>query len=87
MTHDAAKPHKKPLFECKSIDKPMYKLYNKCIDIIHRFSPEAAMSSLVYLKNPNGTTYVYENISYWDKETKTSKQKRKSIGHIRQAAR
>ena len=40
------------------------------------------MSSLVYLKNPNGTTYVYENISYWDKETKTSKQKRKSIGHI-----
>ena len=40
------------------------------------------MSSLVYLKNPNGTTYVYENISYWDKKTKTSKQKRKSIGHI-----
>ena len=43
---------------------------------------EAPMSSLVYLKNPNGTIYVYENVSYWDKETKTSKQKRKSIGHI-----
>ena len=40
------------------------------------------MSSLVYLKNPNGTTYVYENISYWDKTSKTSKQRRKTIGHI-----
>lgn len=40
------------------------------------------MSSLVYVNNPNGTTYVYENVSYWDKETKSSKQRRKSIGHV-----
>ncbi len=57
-------------------------MYNIDIDIIHRLYSEAAMSSLIYLKNSNGTTYVYENISYRDKETKTSKQKRKSIGHI-----
>lgn len=40
------------------------------------------MSSLVYCKNPNGTIYVYENISYWDKENKTTRHKRKSVGHI-----
>ncbi len=40
------------------------------------------MASKVYVKNPNGTTYVYENISYWDKATKTSKQKRRILGHI-----
>lgn len=28
------------------------------------------MSSYVYVKNPNGKTYVYENTTYWDKETK-----------------
>lgn len=40
------------------------------------------MSSLVYVKNPNGTTYVYENTTYWDKELKISKHKRISIGHL-----
>ena len=40
------------------------------------------MSSLVYLTNPNGRVYVYENVSYWDKKTKSTKHKRKSIGHI-----
>lgn len=40
------------------------------------------MSSLVYLKNKNGTTYVYENVSYWDKTTKKPKSKRKCIGHL-----
>ena len=25
------------------------------------------MASFVYVKNPNGTTYVYQNESYWDK--------------------
>jgi len=40
------------------------------------------MSSLVYVKNPNGKTYVYENTTYWDKETKTCKHLRKSIGHL-----
>ena len=28
------------------------------------------MASYVYVKNPNGTTYVYENESYWDKRSK-----------------
>ena len=28
------------------------------------------MSSYVYVKNPNGKTYVYENTTYWDKESK-----------------
>ena len=40
------------------------------------------MSSLVNYTNPNGTVYVYENVSYWDKKSKSSKQKRKCIGHI-----
>lgn len=40
------------------------------------------MSSLVYVKNPNGTTYVYENTTYWDKEAKKCKHHRKSIGHL-----
>ncbi len=40
------------------------------------------MASYVYNKNPNGTTYVYENTSYWDKETKTTKHKRKIVGHL-----
>ena len=40
------------------------------------------MSSYVYVKNPNGKTYVYENTTYWDKETKTCKHKRVSVGHL-----
>ena len=76
------KPHKKPTFSFMSVDKHVYKMYNRNINIIHRFSAEATMSSLVYVHNPNGTTYVYENISYWDKEAKKSKQKRKPIGHL-----
>ena len=28
------------------------------------------MASIIHIKNPNGTTYVYENISYWNKENK-----------------
>lgn len=43
---------------------------------------EAVMSSLVYVKNPNGTTYVYSNESYWDKETKSTRHKRKCIGKV-----
>ena len=38
------------------------------------------MSSLVYVKNPNGKTYVYSNTSIYDKETKKVKHIRKSIG-------
>ena len=40
------------------------------------------MSSYVYVKNPNDKTYVYENTTYWDKETKTCKHKRVSVGHL-----
>ena len=42
------------------------------------------MSSYVYVKNPNGKTYVYENTTYWDKATKTCKHKRISVGHLDQ---
>ncbi len=41
-----------------------------------------SMASLVYLKHKNGTTYVYENVSYWDKKSKKQNQKRKCIGHL-----
>ena len=40
------------------------------------------MASLVYLKHKNGTTYVYENVSFWDKKTKKPKSKRRCIGHL-----
>lgn len=40
------------------------------------------MSSYVYVKNPNSKTYVYENTTYWDKESKSCKHYRKSIGHL-----
>lgn len=40
------------------------------------------MASPVYLKNKNGTTYIYENVSYWDKKTKKPKSKRRCIGHL-----
>ena len=40
------------------------------------------MSSYVYVSNPNGTTYVYENTSYWDKDTKKTRHKRVSVGHL-----
>ncbi len=36
----------------------------------------------VYVKNPNGRTYVYENTSVWDKETQSVKHMRKIIGHL-----
>ena len=26
-----------------------------------------AMASMVYVKNPNGRTYVYENVTLWNK--------------------
>lgn len=40
------------------------------------------MSSLVYVKNPNGKIYIYSNVSVYDKETKKVKHIRKSIGHL-----
>lgn len=40
------------------------------------------MASKVFVKNPNGKTYVYENVSYWDKESKVTKHVRKCVGHV-----
>ena len=41
------------------------------------------MSSLLYVKNPkSGTTYVYDNYSYWDKELKQGRSHRKLIGEL-----
>jgi transposase len=40
------------------------------------------MASIVFVKAANGTVYAYENISYWDKNLKTTKHKRKCIGHV-----
>ena len=40
------------------------------------------MASKVYVKNPNGKTYVYENVTRWDKEAKKYIHQRKCIGHL-----
>lgn len=41
------------------------------------------MASLVYYKNKmNGTTYVYENVSTWNKETQQCDTKRKCVGKL-----
>ena len=41
------------------------------------------MASKVFLYNKKyGRTYVYNNVSYWDKKEKKAKSKRKCIGHI-----
>ncbi len=40
------------------------------------------MASYVYVKNPNGTTYVYQNESYWDKAEQKTKHHRKCIGKL-----
>ena len=41
-----------------------------------------AVASMVYVKNPNGKTYVYENVTLWNKETKKYTHQRKCIGHL-----
>ncbi len=41
------------------------------------------MAAIVYQKNKKtGVTYVYESISYWDKEKRQSRAKRKCIGRL-----
>ena len=40
------------------------------------------MASVVYIKNKNGKIYAYENVSYWDKESKITRHKRKCVGHL-----
>ena len=38
--------------------------------------------SLAYYKNKNGTTYVYDSVSYWDKDKQQSRSKRTCIGKL-----
>ena len=41
------------------------------------------MAAIIFQKNKNtGVTYAYESISYWDKEKKQSRAKRKCIGRV-----
>lgn len=41
------------------------------------------MAAIVYQKGErSGITYAYESISYWDKEKKQSRAKRKLIGRL-----
>lgn len=71
-----------------NIDVFHFSLFSKqCINdiiiiyIIHR-KEDYRMASYVYLKNPNGTTYVYENVSYWDKTEQKTKHHRKCVGKL-----
>jgi transposase len=44
---------------------------------------DGGMASLVYLKNKkNNTIYVYENTSFWNRETKRPDSKRRCIGKL-----
>ena len=36
----------------------------------------------IYKKGKNGTTYVYDNVSYWRKDIKQPRSKRKLIGKL-----
>lgn len=45
----------------------------------NQFNPENKKTHLVHIKR-NGKTYVYEGYSFYDKETKTYKNKRKYLG-------
>lgn len=41
------------------------------------------MGNIVYYHNKkSGVTYAYESVSYWDKEKKQGRSKRKCIGHV-----
>ena len=40
------------------------------------------MSSLTYHRKPNGTTYVYRQESYWDKEKKAPRNKQVCVGKL-----
>lgn len=39
------------------------------------------VASYVRVRGKNGVVYIYENISYWDKEEKKTKHRRKCVGH------
>ena len=43
------------------------------------------MSSRSYLKSPSGTVYVYESSSYWDKDLKKTRTRKKYLGKLDQS--
>ena len=44
---------------------------------------EGTMAAIIHQKDKrSGITYAYESISYWDKEKKQSRAKRKLIGRV-----
>jgi hypothetical protein len=67
-----------------NIKRRMSILNSICIILLnYTYEREAIlMSSLVYVKNKNGTTYVYENVSTWNKEKKRADCSRKCIGKL-----
>lgn len=40
------------------------------------------MPTIVYQTNSRGTKYAYESVSYWDKDKKAPRSKRKYIGRV-----
>ena len=43
------------------------------------------MATIIYQKDKRiGITYAYESVSYWDKEKKQSRSKRKLIGRVKE---
>lgn len=40
------------------------------------------MATIVYQTNSHGIKYAYESVSYWDKEKKAPRSKRKYIGKV-----
>lgn len=47
---------------------------------------EGTMAAIIHQKDKrSGITYAYESVSYWDKEKKQSRAKRKLIGRVDEA--
>ena len=47
-----------------------------------RLSTRRCRVGYIYKKTKNGTTYVYDNVSYWRKDIKQPRSKRKLIGKL-----
>lgn len=52
-----------------------------CIILANNYTQEIRMASYVRVKARNGTIYVYENESYWDKTNRKTRHRRRCIGH------
>ena len=63
-----------------SIDIDMVMWYTKHIT---NFAKEVVIMAIIYQHDKrSGITYAYESFSYWDKEKKMSRAKRKLIGRL-----